>query len=87
MGKWAQLKKKAEANPLSKKVGVPEPTMPTPMPEIVMKGPHNSPSAKGAGGDSGGDQPIVRRKSMLPQDPATRRALEDHTAQSGLGPS
>ena len=84
--KWSQLTALAAKNPLAATVKIPEATVPTPMPDIVMKGPHAVPM-RGAGGDAadaGGDGGVIRRKSMLPQDPATRRALEDHQSQAGL---
>lgn len=63
-------------------IPLPHPKMPTPMPLIIMKVPGAGPEKRtGSGGDgdfSMSDEPIVRRKSVLPQDPATIRALEDY---------
>lgn len=78
---WAKLEAMARKNPISKEVPIVTPVMPTPMPHIVMK----EPQAR-SGGDSGAqvgevEGIITRRKSLLPQDPATRRALEQHQAE------
>lgn len=84
---WSKLEAMAKKNPLSKTVGIPKPKMPTPMPEIKLKEPgqivQQRQSNGGGGGGGGGDSAahdgvITRRKSMLPSDEATRRALEDH---------
>jgi len=88
---WAKLEAMAKKNPLSKQIKIPHPKLPTPLPEIKMKEPGKTRSvSQGAaevndGGDAGGI--ITRRKSVLPQDPATRRALEQHQAENSLSPT
>lgn len=84
--KWNKIEAAALKNPVSRNVPIPHPKMPTPMPEIIMKGPNGGGNRQSMG-DDGGDEgtatapsSALRRKSMLPQDPATRRALEDHTS-------
>eukprot|EP00041_Stephanoeca_diplocostata_P007139 m.98515 g.98515 ORF g.98515 m.98515 type:complete len:591 (+) comp16748_c0_seq1:349-2121(+) len=80
--RWAKIEELALQNPLSKQIPLPHPKLPTPMPLIIMKVPGAGPEKRtnsGADGDfSMSDEPIVRRKSVLPQDPATIRALEDY---------
>ena len=80
-GKWKKIEGMATKNPLSKKVGIAQPKMPTPMPQIVMKTPGSVQRRDQAsdGGDSGGgDSGMIRRRSVLPHDPATQQALQNH---------
>eukprot|EP00039_Didymoeca_costata_P018607 m.334175 g.334175 ORF g.334175 m.334175 type:complete len:560 (-) comp17306_c0_seq1:90-1769(-) len=80
--KWAKLEEMARKNPLSKEVPIPNPRMPTPMPDIVMKEPQARTGGDTAATVNQAEGIITRRKSLLPQDPATRRALEQHQASS-----
>jgi len=83
---WAKLEELARKNPLCKTVGIASPKLPTPMPEIKMKEPraNQRPSNDVDVGTGAADDIITRRKSMLPQDPATRKALEAHQAEREL---
>lgn len=72
--KWNKIESLALKNPLSKEIPLSNPKMPTPMPLVIMKTPgeNNSQRINSDGGDfSISDEPIVRRKSVLPQDPST----------------
>lgn len=75
---WTNLEKKASANPLAKNITLPKPRMPTPMPEVYLRGAVLRESKS----DLSGNANNMRRKSMLPHDPSTRRALEDHNSPS-----
>ena len=83
---WAKLEELARKNPLCKTVGIASPKLPTPMPEIKMKEPraNQRPSNDVDVGTGAADDVVTRRKSMLPQDPATRKALEAHQAEREL---
>jgi len=80
-GKWKKIEGMATKNPLAKSVGIARPKLPTPMPQIVMKTP-GSVQRRSDGGDSadagGGDVGMIRRRSVLPHDPATQQALQNH---------
>ena len=87
---WAKLEAMAKKNPLSKTIAILHPKMPTPLPDIKMKEPsktpaYNAATAATSGTGSGGDAGVIRRKSILPHDPNTRRALEQHQ-QDGSHP-
>jgi len=86
---WAKLEAMAKKNPLAKTVPIPHPALPTPLPEIKMKEPGKArtTSTGGAAQDtSGSDGAIIRRKSMLPQNPATQQALLQHQQQMQNAP-
>jgi len=76
--KWDKIESLAKKNPLSKSVGISNPKMPTPMPQIIMKTPGKGGRVAPDGSDVS-DEPIVRRRSVLPQDPATQKALAQHS--------
>lgn len=78
---WAKLEAMAKKNPLSKTIAIPHPKLPTPLPEIKMKEPSKTPAynpAAAASNTAAPDGGVIRRKSILPHDPNTRRALEQH---------
>lgn len=73
---WEYLEKKAILNPTSKQIVISRPKMPTPIPNMLNRGavlrdtkPESVVTANN-----------MRRKSMLPHDPKTAKALEEHQA-------
>eukprot|EP00040_Diaphanoeca_grandis_P038698 m.257085 g.257085 ORF g.257085 m.257085 type:complete len:571 (+) comp34985_c0_seq1:317-2029(+) len=76
--KWDKIEALAKKNPLAKSVGISKPKMPTPMPQIIMKTPGGKGRNPNLDGSEPSDEPIVRRRSVLPQDPATQKALAQH---------
>eukprot|EP00035_Acanthoeca_spectabilis_P020251 m.431859 g.431859 ORF g.431859 m.431859 type:complete len:572 (+) comp17360_c0_seq1:227-1942(+) len=75
---WKKLEAQAKKNPLAKSIEIPNPKMPTPMPEVIMKVPSTGVAKRDKDGADDSDDSILRRKSQLPRDPATMSALEDY---------
>lgn len=81
--KWTSLEQKARKNPLSAKVPIFTPKPPIAVPEARYVGPaSNAPNgeghnAQGGGGGSLQSGGMIRRRSALPGDQATQKALEE----------
>eukprot|EP00051_Salpingoeca_urceolata_P005299 m.71923 g.71923 ORF g.71923 m.71923 type:complete len:553 (+) comp14221_c1_seq1:117-1775(+) len=74
--RWKELEKRAKSNPLSQKVPI---VTPEPVLRPIDYSQRQNTSAKPAETVSSGGG-LLRRKSMLPHDPSTQRALEEFSS-------